>query len=341
MIIIFLIFICLFLFGIKYIKNGFNDKYIDRNTTTIINGLFVIMVFFSHFKTYLFYIDIYDKIVIKILALFGQMMVSTFLFYSGFGIFESIKNKHDYMKCFFKKRFLPTYINFFIAVCLFFVLNIFMKIKYDYRTIILSFFGYESIGNSNWYMLVIFLLYIFTMLSFNFFKFDNKLLNIHLITFFTLIYIVIFNIIKDSYYVDTVLCYSAGMYYSFFRKKIDVKVQNNYLLSFLFFNLLFFVLYLLQYFTNHNVLIYNFCSIVFVIIIVLISMKFRFNNRFYLFIGGHTFWIYILQRLPMIMFQNIIGDNYIYFLVCFVITILLSIILNKITNKLYFNKNVL
>ena len=88
----------------------------------------------------------------------------------------------------------------------------------------------------------------------------------------------------------------------------------------------------MQYFTNHNVFIYNICAVSFVCVIVCLCMKFTFSNRFYTFIGSHVFWIYILQRIPMIIFQNKINNYYIYFVVCFVITILLSIVFKRITD---------
>ncbi|MBQ9280416.1 MAG: hypothetical protein IJ215_05190 [Clostridia bacterium] len=167
MIVLYFIFLCLFLIDIKYTKKDFNKQYLSKDTTTIISGLFVITIFFSHFKGYIDSANILDISLSKILNMVGQLMVSTFLFYSGYGICESIKSKENYMKHFFRNRLIPTFLNFVIAVCLFLVMDMMIGKTYDNQQILLSFIGYESIGNSNWYMFATFVLYLLTKISFS------------------------------------------------------------------------------------------------------------------------------------------------------------------------------
>ena len=95
MLIIYLIFIIILIIGTRIVKD--NKDYLDKNMTTTINGMFVITVFFSHFLTYIENTNIYDQYLINILHFIGQLMVTSFLFYSGYGIYESIKNKPLYM----------------------------------------------------------------------------------------------------------------------------------------------------------------------------------------------------------------------------------------------------
>ena len=171
MIIIYLVFLCVFLIGIKFTKKDFNEEYLSKNTTTIINGLFVVTVFFSHFKNYIETTSILDTSLNKILGIVGQLMVATFLFYSGYGIMESIKNKKGYVKNFFKNRFVPTFLNFAIAICLFLIMDIAIGKNYSVSTIALSFIGWDNVGNSDWYMFATFVLYLFTIISF--LNFDN------------------------------------------------------------------------------------------------------------------------------------------------------------------------
>ena len=53
-------------------------------------------------------------------------------------------------------------------------MNIFLKIHFDWKTILLSFTGWVGIGNSNWYMFDIFVLYILLFVSFYFLKWFDK-----------------------------------------------------------------------------------------------------------------------------------------------------------------------
>ena len=77
--------------------------------TQAIKGFFVITIFLSHFSSYVHLETWYDKPLKIYCSLFAQLMVAPFLFYSGFGIFESVKNKGSaYIQTFPKKRFLKT-----------------------------------------------------------------------------------------------------------------------------------------------------------------------------------------------------------------------------------------
>ena len=67
----------------------FSD-YMNLENTNSIKGIFVWLIIFCHKSGY----GIKMKyLYIKILGYFGQKVVSMFLFYSGFGIYESIKKK--------------------------------------------------------------------------------------------------------------------------------------------------------------------------------------------------------------------------------------------------------
>lgn len=95
MIFIFIIFILIILAGSK-IKN--NEAYLTLEQTNVIRGIFILIVFFSHFNSYVTYNNILDNSYLKIITYFGQAMVAPFLFYSGYGIMEQInKNGIKYI----------------------------------------------------------------------------------------------------------------------------------------------------------------------------------------------------------------------------------------------------
>ena len=76
---------------IKGIDNFFNE-YMDLENTNAIKGIFVWLIIFHHKTIY----GINKNYIYKIITgNLGQKIVSMFLFYSGYGINESIKIKGD------------------------------------------------------------------------------------------------------------------------------------------------------------------------------------------------------------------------------------------------------
>ncbi len=331
MLLIYLAFIIIFLIGIRFTKD--NKDYLSKDQTTIINGLFVITIFFSHFVSYMNTYNALDKPLLNYLNFIGQLMVTSFLFYSGYGIYESIKNKKDYMSSFFRKRFIPTFVNFSVAVVLFIIVNLIMGNNYSINKILLAFTGFESIGNSNWYMLAIFALYIFTMIVFNQRIKINNIYRLIIITILTAVYMYVITRFKDTYYVNTILCFPIGMWYSYFKDKIDKVLEKKYYLCLIGISILLVGSYFLKNYLV-NIYTYNLYAIFFILLIVILTRKIKINSKVFTFLGIHTFWIYILQRIPMIILKDKL-NNYIYFVICLIITLVVSYFLRKLTDSFW------
>ena len=118
-----LLFFVFFLFFYKS-NLGNNDDYLSLKQTTAINGIFIIFVFFRHLSQYITFNNILDKPMILIDKCSGQLIVTMFLFNSGFGILESIKNKKNYIDTIPRKRILKTLIRFDICVCFYYLINL-------------------------------------------------------------------------------------------------------------------------------------------------------------------------------------------------------------------------
>ena len=74
---------------IKGLDNFFTD-YMDFENTSCIRGIFVWIIIFLHKRKDFVNKNYLLKIILKNL---GQKVVTMFFFYSGFGIYESIKKK--------------------------------------------------------------------------------------------------------------------------------------------------------------------------------------------------------------------------------------------------------
>lgn len=145
-------------------ENGFfRTEYVDKNTTTAVNGIFVILVVFSHYAQYANFEGIYDTPYLVLREHLNQMVVATFLFYSGYGMMEAFrKQAQGYLKK-IPSKFFTLLLRFDIAVCLFGILGTGLDLGIDYnlKRILLSFIGWDNLGNSNWYIFVILMIYIY------------------------------------------------------------------------------------------------------------------------------------------------------------------------------------
>lgn len=333
----FLFFIILFvlsLFSLKIKWVGLDSQYLSKKNTQAIKGIFVIFVFLSHIRTYASYHSYFEQMTIQCLDYLGQLMVTLFLFYSGYGIFEAIKAKGQvYIDSIPKKRIGSTFIDFSFALVLFMILNQFLDIHYSLKTIILSFSGWSSIGNSNWYMFTIFALYFLTYISFKFIK-KNCFFSLIVFSTLSLGYVYILSRLQPSRFSNTALCYCAGMWYSYFKGDIDSffhKHQWFYYVALIS----IIAIYLFVYpYKGVRIMYFNGVSIVFCLMIVMLSMKISINHPLFIWFGQHLFWIYILQRIPMIALSQIPQMNsYVYLYLTFFITLLLSLIINQVMGK--------
>ena len=332
MIFFLIILIGLFLINIKFTK--LDKDYLNKDNTTIINGVFIIVVFLSHFLSYNSNFNSFDTPLIKIINVISQLMVTTFLFYSGYGTYYNIhKNRKTYIDSFFKKRFLRVLFNFDLAVTIYYLLSICMKKNYSITKFLFSLIGWESVGNSNWYIFVILIIYISIIFVFKLFKKRSDITCLIFVTLISFIYVYLLNIYKADYWCSTLLCFPGGMWYAYYKDKIDnivLKNMRRYIISLVS----LFIIFVIMYKFRTNLYIYNLMSIIFVIIISLILCTVSSNSKILLFFGKNLFWIYILQRIPMILLQGKL-NIYLYFISCFVITIILTYIMNIVSNYIW------
>ena len=120
----------------------------------------------------------------------------------------------------------------------------FMGRTFSLQKILLALLGGESLSNSNWYLFVMLILYLITWLAFRILK-NNPVPSLLFITVLTVISMYILSLHKTDYWYNTMLCYPAGMWYGFFKEKIDVKLKatKNYILAALILLALLLVVY--------------------------------------------------------------------------------------------------
>ena len=299
------------------------------NQTTCINGIFVVLVFLSHFCQYVDVSTIpYSWPYVFFQSHLGQLIVAPFLFYSGYGIMEQIKkNGINYVNEIPHKRVIKVWLHFSLAIVLFLLVAFIRGEPYSFKQIVLSFFAWEAIGNSNWYIFAILFLYIATYLGFK--CSPNRKKSIVLVFALCFLYIVVMHYYKDgSWWYDTILCYPAGMLLSCGRNKYQKWVERHKVLILIICILATGTLYILK----SNLIMRELLAIAFCLDITLFCSFIKVENSVLLFLGKHTFEIYILQRIPMIIFQNRLG-GYGYLLTSLIATIGIAVMFKKLEKK--------
>ena len=331
MIVFYLAILILILTGIKVCKNGYHSDYLSKTNTNAIKGVFLLFIVISHSLVYVtkcgYELNSFgDNIINFIYYRGGQLVVVMFLFYSGYGIGESYKRKGEtYVKQMPTHRILTTLLNFDVAVLFFAITCLCLSIPFTTKHFLLSLIAWESIGNSNWYIFCILLCY---FISFVTLKFTNNKRNSIIITcVLVIISTFILSLYKGFWWYNTMWAYGAGFAYSIYKEDIESRIQNKYLTYLCFMAILFFLLFVTPY--EYRGIKFNVLSIVFALLVTIITMKVTLSNQVLIWIGKNLFPMYIYQRIPMIFLSNkygvFTGNNPILFVVIsIIITVAIS-----------------
>ncbi len=322
----------------------FQNEYLNRNTTAAINGIFVVLVIFSHYAQYAHFEGVYDEPYLLLQKHLNQMIVATFLFYSGYGMMESFKRKGvQYLKR-IPTKFITLLLKFDCAVCVFWILGKILGLQHDYgiKTVLYSFIAWLNLGNSNWYIFVILAEYVLLWIAFQGIRYRDSRAMYYLssvLFFFFTIGLIVFLIKKGQamYWYDTAILLPVGIWYSLGKEKIEkIVMKNDYL--FLFWCVLSCGIYVVLYFHRfkYGVGGYSLWAISFIVLVLLITMKVKIGNSLLDWFGKHVFSIYILQRIPMITldyFGCIESHRYISLIIVIVTTALMAVVFDYMTDK--------
>lgn len=327
------------LISAKFAKpNEFHKDYLSKEITTSVNGIFVILVFLRHFFQYVkFSQSPIDGLFVDFNNSLGQLLVTTFLFYSGYGIICSIKSKGvPYVNTIPRKRIASVWLHFAIAVGLFLIVDIIIGKEYKLKTILLAFTGWTSIGNSNWYIFAVLFLYLFVFVAFKICK-KHSFFGLIITSALILVWVyVMMRMKRPAYTYNTLACYPLGMLYGLFKPQIEKVVMKNDILYSLTLAAAFVSMVLMYPYRNGGFIEYSIWSIIFIVLILLITMKVRLCNGFLTFLGSHVFGIYILQRIPMIVLTHLeMNKNpYIFLILSFLITVPMTLVFDWLMKKI-------
>lgn len=347
-----MVFFLLILFAVaayraKICRPGeFNTDYMSIKNTTAINGIFVVLVLFSHYAQYADFGGAFDLPYLALRRHLGQMVVVTFMFYSGYGMMEAIRKKGNAYVRKILSKFWQLLFRFDLAVLLYLAVNAILDKHYPLHETLLAFTTWTSIGNSNWYITAILMLYVILYVSFRICllgenEAKKRYLGIALTFALTAVADFIQIIIdRPEYCYNTMLLLPLGCLYSEVRPKIEKFLMRS---DIIYFATLLAVagIYVISYLSRKSLglLSYTIWAVAFMALVLLITMKLCIYNEILEWLGRHIFGIYILQRLPMTVLDQlgyIENHKYLSLIVVMAVTFVIAELFQKYTGKLIY-----
>lgn len=318
----------------KYIMR--NGNYLDKCTTSTINGFFICLVFLSHFSQYC--MGSYTN---WIGNFFKQLVVVMFLFYSGYGCAaQYCARGEEYLRVFPRRRMMPILVNFDIAVCVFIIVGLLLGKSFTLRQVALSFVCWDSVGNSVWYIFTILFCYGIFWASFKA-SYGNRSYLLQkrevLCIAFMVVFVFAVSRLKESYWYDTVMAFPAGVVFCIHKEKLEKFISRNYCLCFVVIAVLFFLASHQMSITGtrrwwlvFNLMAFNLKSVCFALLVVMGTMRISLRSPMLRWCGEHLFPLYIYQRIPMLIFSKLHPEAFrdwrcwLYCILSFAITLLIS-----------------
>ncbi len=341
MIILFIILFCVAVYGIKFAS--FHKDYMTPSSTNAIKGIFAVLILYSHMRGYLTLSDACTgHTYVRVLKYLGQTMTTMYLFYSGYGLMESVRTKPGYGKNFFRKRILKILLHFDIAVLMYIILQFLLGWQFDGMTYLASLVGWESVGNSNWFIFEILALYMFFYIG----LWIKRSLDISMgggvlattIVLCIVLWVFLYKVKGQTWWIDNIFTFPLGMGYSMIKDKVEMWMKCDKIYYPVFISM---TVVLVVWRHVYGVDMLGVCTCLFALWAVMLTMKVKLDNRVLQWLGTVSFSVYILQRIPMILLTAFgINSNIALFVSitipsAFLLAYLYTGFLKKVDSKLF------
>lgn len=338
MLLFFLAFLAVLFYGAKTKPRlAFDEDSFSRARTSALNGFFVLLVFLSHAVTYVSPAGALDGAYLFVKGQLDQLVVAPFLFFSGYGILCAVRDRgRDYVLHFPRRRIAKVLIQSQAAVLLFLLADLCVGKRYPLRRVLLSLTFWESIGNSNWYLFVVLALYVCVFVSFLVAR-RRLIYGTALTAALAVCLAVLLRFAgKDPWWYNTLLLFPLGMCFALLRPRLDRLVfQSTPRTAAAFVGALgcFSALHFLR---GKGFVFYELWAAAFLACLVLVMTRVAFGNRLLAFFGRHVFSIFMLQRIPMLVFSRfgLQQHRYVFVLLCFFVTLLLAAAFDRVLSLL-------
>lgn len=242
-----------------------------------------------------------------------QLPGVVFLFYSGYGVMESIKSKGSgYLASFPRKRMLATLLNFDVGVACFIAAGLALGTEITVAHAVLALAGWTSVGVPDWYMFVILCCYGMTYAAFRLLP-GRREAAAWLVLGGVVALEMALAVLKNGrpWWYNTAVCYPAGVLFSLHREWAVGFCRRHCGAVFCGLAATFVFLHAQGFLPECRGLTYNLEALAFVLLVVVATMKVEIGNPALKWLGEHLFPFYVYHMLPMMLIGGIAGNGWI------------------------------
>lgn len=278
-------------------KKTFNENYMGLSQTKNILGLFSLLIILHHIAIKM------PAHTVNILLPFksiGYLFVSYFFFCSGYGLYKSFISKTDYLEGFLSKHIIPIAISFFVTDLLF-----------QFARLSRGEPGFPA-STYSWFIFVIVALYCAFYFCFKHIKKSPEIVLLCL----TLLYCLLCRLLYvETYLYNSIIAFPIGIFFAKYDEKICSLTKKHWLPVFLITTIILALLLIIclderRHYTDFHTIMQIISTIFFCLTITFLSMKVKFENKVFSFLGGMTLEIYLVH----VLFVEIFAAKFIGYL---------------------------
>ncbi|MGN0550980.1 MAG: acyltransferase family protein [Acutalibacteraceae bacterium] len=345
MFIITLLFVFILFYKLKFAGiNGYFDDYLSLENTKAIKGIMAVVIVLHHLYRQFADNGVYEIWLKPFDSPMGWLVVGVFFFFSGYGLMLGYLNKKLYLNSFLKKRLPAVLIPLLTATVLYFPFQLIINkesLSFTYWLGILT--GNNFLVRNCWYVYAIVVFYFLFYIIFKFIK-NTKLAIVSFLFSICAYEVICFVVYNNFVWSSSSIAIALGVICAYYYQAMTAFLKKYYYLLLPacvvgyvggmainpIFNRLF-------HFYPPEFISENLCVIFFTLFVIIVLLKFRFNNMIIKFLGNISYEIYLMHGLFMLVFTNFIkvNNHIIYVVLVIAFTILSSWLLNKINTSLF------
>lgn len=284
--------------------------------TVCINGIFILLVFVSHLGHLLLQpmgyemSHLLDKVYLKIHSTHGQLIVVPFLFYSGYGVATQMMNKPGYLASFLRNRALPLWLNFLVALACYLLVTVAFIGPVRVVDAAKSLVFLHAFGNPTWFLFCTMASYMVVWLAFKFMRGRFSISAVCILGM--LVYIGIVSRYRPIWWYDTALIFPIGVIVALYKDEVLSLASKRYWICSVAASIAFIIFFNLPW--NHLGL-YGACfrqnalGVLFMLIVMLFTMRIKVENKPLEWLGKHVFPIYMYHMLFFLCAKILVGTS--------------------------------
>lgn len=347
-------------------KGKFREEFWGRSDAKALQSAATLFIILHHLVQSVTDYGALDKGPVTVFAFAGILFTAVFFFFSGYGLVTSLYTKPDYLDGFLRKRVMSVLIPFLLTNIIYtFTVGVDSERIGDALDVFTSVLGITLINTNAWFIVEILILYFAFYLSFKQIKNEK---NSFAIMGLVVVGMVMVSLLlghdqtrvnghwfQGEWWYNTTVLFFIGMLTAKYKSRVAGFMKKNdkwlfpvSLAAFLAFLLLSIAVAELggyyQEWEGHagyaekavSLIAQLPVCIVFVVILLLVNMKFRFGNRVLLFLEGISLELYLVHDLFKIMLSTVFTfPDVLFFLLVYVCSVLLAFGLSKIHHLLF------